>query len=291
MRIVPVMLTLGTALLAAIAAWATWDVYMVPPWTRDATVRAYVVTITPQVSGLVVNLPVHADQFIRKGALVMQIEPVDYTLAVTNAEAALEGARADLVNRQAEAKRRAQLTTLSASVEEQQRFASQADAAAATYKSDIANLARARVALARARIVAPVSGKITNLQIQEGDYATSGQRALSVVDTGSFWVDGYFEETQLDRIHLGDPARITLMGFRRPLEGHVAGIASGIEVANAQSGQSGLASVNPVYTWIRLAQRVPVRIEIDHVPPGVLLVAGQTATVQIESGTRSAAGK
>ena len=291
MRIVPVMLTLGTALLAAVAAWATWDVYMVPPWTRDATVRAYVVTITPQVSGLVVNLPVHADQFIRKGELLMQIDPVDYTLAVTNAEAALEGARADLVDRRAEAKRRAQLTTLSTSVEEQQRFASQADAAAATYKSDITNLARARVALARTRIIAPVSGKITNLQIQEGDYATSGQRALSVVDTGSFWVDGYFEETQLARIHLGDSARITLMGIRPPLDGHVAGIASGIEAANAQSGQSGLASVNPVYTWIRLAQRVPVRIEIDHVPPGMLLVAGQTATVQIEPGTGSTTEK
>jgi RND family efflux transporter MFP subunit len=291
MRIVPVMLTLGTMLLAAVAAWGTWDAYMVPPWTRDATVRAYVLTITPQVSGLVVNLPVHADQFIRRGALVMQIDPVDYTLAVTNAEAALEGARADLVDRQAEAKRRAQLTTLSTSAEEQQRFASQADTAAATYKSDIANLARARVALARTRIVAPVSGKITNLQIQEGDYATSGQRALSVVDTGSFWVDGYFEETQLGRIHLGDSARITLMGFRQPLDGHVAGIASGIEVANAQSGQSGLASVNPVYTWIRLAQRVPVRIQIDHVPPGMLLVAGQTASVQIEPGTGSATDK
>lgn len=291
MRIVPVMLTLGTMLLAVVAAWATWDVYMVPPWTRDATVRAYVVTITPQVSGLVVNLPVHADQFIRKGALVMQIEPVDYTLAVANAEAALKGARADLVERQAEAKRRAQLTTLAASVEEQQRFASQADAAEATYNSDIANLARARVNLARTRIVAPVSGKITNLQIQEGDYATAGQRALSVVDTGSFWVDAYFEETELDHIHLGDSARITLMGFRHPLDGHVAGIASGIEVANAQSGQSGLASVNPVYTWIRLAQRVPVRIEIDHPPPGMLLVAGQTATVQIGPGTGSATDK
>jgi multidrug resistance efflux pump len=291
MRIVPVMLTLGATLLAAVAAWATWDVYTVPPWTRDAAVRAYVVTITPQVSGLVVNLPVHADQFIRKGAPVMQIDPVDYILAVTNAEAALGGARADLVDRQAEAKRRAQLNTLSTSVEEQQRFASQADAAAAIYKSDIANLARARVALARTRIVAPVSGKITNLQIQEGDYATAGRRALSVVDTGSFWVDGYFEETQLGHIHLGDSARITLMGFRQPLEGHVAGIASGIEVANAQSGQSGLASVNPVYTWIRLAQRVPVRIEIDHVPPGVLLVAGQTATVQIEPGSWSATDK
>jgi multidrug resistance efflux pump len=291
MRIMPVMLTLGMTLLAAIAAWATWDVYMVPPWTRDATVRAYVVTITPQVSGLVVNLPAHADQFIRKGDLVMQIEPVDYTLAIANAEAALEGARADLADRRAEAKRRAQLTTLSTSVEEQQRFASQADAAAATYNSDIANLARARVALARTRIVAPVSGKITNLQIQEGDYATAGQRALSVVDTGSFWVDGYFEETQLSRIRLGDSARITLMGFRQPLDGHVASIASGIEVANAQSGQSGLALVNPVYTWIRLAQRVPVRIEIDHVPPGVLLAAGQTATVQIDPDTRSTKDK
>jgi multidrug resistance efflux pump len=285
------ILTLGVTLLAAVAALATWDVYMVPPWTRDGTVRAYVVTITPQVSGLIVDLPVHADQFIRKGALVMQIDPVDYALAVTNAEAALEGARADLVNRRAEAKRRAQLTTLSTSVEEQQRFTSQADAAAATYKSDIANLERARVALARTRIVAPVSGKITNLQIQEGDYATAGQRGLSVVDTGSFWVDGYFEENQLGRIHLGDSARVTLMGVRAPLEGHVAGIASGIDIANAQSGQSGLASVNPVYTWIRLAQRVPVRIEIDHVPPGVLLVAGQTATVQIEPSTGSAAGK
>ncbi|HYZ62475.1 MAG TPA: HlyD family secretion protein, partial [Acetobacteraceae bacterium] len=262
-----------------------------PPWTRDATVRAYVVTVTPQVSGLVIDLPVHADQFVRKGELLMQIEPIDFTLAVTNAEAALEGARADLANRRAEANRRAQLTTLSTSVEEQQRFASQADAAAATVKSDLANLARARVALARTRIVAPVSGKITNLQIQEGDYATSGQRALSVVDTGSFWVDGYFEETQLARIHLGDSARVTLMGFGQPLEGHVAGIASGIEVANAQSGQSGLASVNPVYTWIRLAQRVPVRIEIDHLPPGVLLVAGQTATVQIQPGTAPATNK
>jgi multidrug resistance efflux pump len=221
----------------------------------------------------------------------MQIDPVDYTLAVANAEAALEGARAELVDRRAEAKRRAQLTTLSTSAEEQQRFASQADAAAAAYKGDIANLARARVALARTHIVAPVSGKITNLQIQEGDYATASQRALSVVDTGSFWVDGYFEETQLGRIHLGNAARITLMGSRQPLDGHVAGIASGIDVANAQSGPSGLASVNPVYTWIRLAQRLPVRIEIDHVPPGLLLVAGQTATVQIEPGAGSATDK
>jgi RND family efflux transporter MFP subunit len=260
---------------------------MVPPWTRDATVRAYVVAITPQVSGLVTNLAVHADQLVRKGDLLMQIDPVDYALSVTSAEAAVEGAQADLLNRQAEAKRRAQLTTLSTSVEEQERFSSQAKAAAAAYKTDLANLARARVALDRTRIVAPVDGRITNLQIQAGDYATAGQRGLTLLDTGSFWVDGYFEEDQLGRIHVGDEALVTLMGFRQPLEGHVASVASGVEVANAESGPTGLAAVNPVYTWIRLAQRVPVRIEIDHVPSGVTLVAGQTATVQIKSGTRT----
>jgi multidrug resistance efflux pump len=118
-------------------------------------------------------------------------------------------------------------------------------------------------------------------------YATAGQRGLTLLNTGSFWVDGYFEEDQLGRIHIGDEALVTLMGFRQPLEGHVASVASGVEVANAQSGPTGLVAVNPVYTWIRLAQRVPVRIEIDHVPSGVTLVAGQTATVQIKSGTRT----
>jgi RND family efflux transporter MFP subunit len=281
MRIVPTLVTFGMVLLAGLSAWAMWDVYMVPPWTRDATVRAYVVLATPEVSGRIVNLPVRANQTVRKGDLLMEIDPTDYTIAVSNAEAAVEGARADLLDRQAAAQRRAHLSTLSTSAEEQQRFASQAQAAEAIYKGDLAKLARARADLARTRIVSPVNGTITNLQAQAGDYATAGQRALTVVNTESFWVDGYFEETQLSSLHPGDPARIMLMGARQPLIGHVAGIARGIDVPNAQSGQGGLASVNPVYTWIRLAQRVPVRIEIDHVPPGVTLVVGQTATVQI----------
>jgi multidrug resistance efflux pump len=101
------------------------------------------------------------------------------------------------------------------------------------------------------------------------------------VDANSFWVDGYFEETELHAIHDGDQAHIHLMGWHGIIAGHVAGVARGIEVANAQADASGLASVNPIFTWVRLAQRVPVRIAIDHVPDGLRLVAGQTASVDI----------
>jgi multidrug resistance efflux pump len=180
--------------------------------------------------------------------------------------------------------RRVQLSTLYTSIEKQRRFLSQAKTVAATYKSDWANVAQTRIELARTHIVALVNGYITSLQIQVGNCATIGQWALAWLDTGIFWVDGYFEETQLSRIHIGDQARSTLMGFRQLLESHVA---SGVQLVSAQSGWTSLAAINTVYTWIHLALRVPVRIETDHVPSGVTLVAGSTATVLIEFGTRT----
>ena len=154
--------------------------------------------------------------------------------------------------------------------------------AKAAYQQAQANLDHARVNLQRTKIYSPVNGYVTNLQAQLGDYATVGQRIISVVDADSFWVDGYFEETSLGRIREGDPATIKLMGYSQLVRGHVDGIARGINVPNAQPDQAGLASVNPIFTWVRLAQRVPVRIHIDQVPDGVRLVAGMTATVQID---------
>ena len=145
----------------------------------------------------------------------------------------------------------------------------------------MANLAQARVYLERATIRSPVNGYVTNLLVQIGDYANAKQPAISVVDTDSYWVDAYFEETALGAINTGDRAAIELMGYRTLLQGRVASIARGITVANAVRGQSGLADVNPIFTWVRLARRIPVRIELDHVPDGVRLVAGQTASVQI----------
>jgi multidrug resistance efflux pump len=146
----------------------------------------------------------------------------------------------------------------------------------------LANLAQARVNLERTSIHSPVNGYVTNLLVQLGDYAKVGDQDIAIVNSDSFWVDGYFEETNLGAIHDGDRARIKLMGYRQVLHGHVEGVARGIVVENAQPGTSGLANVNPIFTWVRLAQRIPVRIRIDEVPDGVRLVAGMTASVQID---------
>jgi multidrug resistance efflux pump len=286
LRAVPVLVTMIGVLLAGIAFWAMWEAYMAAPWTRDGTVRAYVVTITPEVSGRIVQLPIADNQLVRKGDLLMAIDPSDYAIAVDQAQAAADQAGANAENAQREANRREHLTTLETSIEEQQTYRSRAIAANAAHRQAIANLAQARVNLERATIRSPVDGYVTNLLVQLGDYATAGHSAISVIDANSYWVDGYFEETSLTAIRPGDRAQVKLMGYGPVLEGHVASISRGITVANAVRGQAGLAEVNPIFTWVRLAQRIPVRIEIDHVPDGVHLVAGQTASVQIEPSGR-----
>ena len=282
---VPVLVT-GIALVAAgLGCWVIWGLFVAAPWTRDGRVRAYTVAIAPEVSGRVVELPVKDNQFVRKGDVLMVIDPVDYALAVSMAQAQLSQARADLDNRRNQAERRRLLTTLSTSVEEKQGFAASAAVAEASFQHALSGLAKARVNLERTRILAPVNGWVTNLQARVGDYASTGARTVSVVDADSFWIDGYFEETTLGRIRDGDPTRMRLMAYGgrdQILRGHVDSVSRGITVANATPDGAGLANVNPIFTWVRLAQRIPVRIHIDDVPDGVLLVIGQTATVEVD---------
>jgi multidrug resistance efflux pump len=154
--------------------------------------------------------------------------------------------------------------------------------AEATVAQAKAQLRQAVVNLGRTRIVSPVDGYVTNLLAQLGDYVNVGVNTISLVDAHSFWIDGYFEETNIAPIHIGDPAEVKLMGYNQIVRGHVDSIARGINVANAQPNGQGIATVNPIFTWVRLAQRIPVRIHIDQVPPGIVLVAGMTATVQID---------
>ena len=293
-RILPLLLTLIAIVLAVGLGREMWRVYMEAPWTRDGTVRVYVVTMAPQVAGQIVKLPVADNQFVHKGDLLMVIDPTDYKIAVDLAQAAVEQAQVNAQNVQREAQRRQQLTQLAVTKEEKQTYESNAVAAQASYQQAAARLDQARVNLQRTQIRSPVNGYVTNLLAQLGDYATIGENLISLVDANSFWIDGYFEETNLDRISEGDPATIKLMGYPQPLRGHVNSIARAINVANAQPNHEGLATVNPIFTWVRLAQRIPVRIHIDQVPKGVHLVAGMTATVQIDKpagdpaiGTRS----
>lgn len=281
-RIVPVLITLATVALAVPLAWAMWDAYMGSPWTRDGTVRTYVVTMAPEVAGRLVELPIVDNQLVRKGDLLMVVDPTNYRIAVDLAEAVVKQAEADARNALLESQRRQKLSELSVTLEQQEIFATRAVVAQARYQQALANRDQARVNLERTQIHSPVNGWVTNLLARLGDYATVGEKIISVVDADSFWIDGYFLETQLGRIQAGDPARIKLMGYSEIVRGHVGSIARGINVSNAQPNSQGLATVNPIFTWVRLAQRIPVRIEIDQVPGNVILAAGMTATVQID---------
>jgi len=286
-RALGVFITLATIVAAILLGRAMWNVYMVAPWTRDGTVRTYVVTMAPEVSGRIVAMPVAANQYVHKGQLLMVIDPTNYAIAVRLAEAAVKQADANMQNAEQEAIRRQKLPKGAVAAEETQTYGNQAIAAQAQYQQALANLDQARVNLARCEIHSPVDGWITNLLTQRGDYASEGQNVISVADADSFWVDGYFEETTLEHVQDGDPATIKLMGYPQILRGHVDSITRAINVPNAQPNGQGLATVNPIFTWVRLAQRIPVRVHIDKVPPGVTLVAGMTATVQIDP--RSAA--
>jgi multidrug resistance efflux pump len=281
LRTAPVVVTLGAVAAAVPAARKTWDLYMATPWTRDGAVRAYVVTLAPEVAGRIVELPIADNQLVRKDQLLMVIDPTDYSIAVKLAEATVEQERANADNLEIEAQRRQRLSRLATSVEEQQTYASKAVSAQAAYRQASANLEQARVNLKRTHIYSPVNGYITNLLARTGDYASVGRNVLSIVDVDSFWVDAYFEETSLHSIEDGAPVHVKLMGYAEEIQGHVSGVARGINVDNARPGQGGLASVNPIFTWVRLAQRVPVRVEFDHVPARIRLVQGMTATVEV----------
>ena len=285
-RIIPLLITLAVIAVAIVLDRAMWDAYMGAPWTRDGTVRAYVVTMAPEVAGRVVELPVRDNQFVHKGDLLMVIDPTNFKIAVSLAEAAVQQAQANMWNAARQSQRRQALTDLAVTGEEKETFATSAVSAQAQYQQAQANLQQARVNLERTEIRSPVNGWVTNLMAQQGDYANVGTNVISLVDADSFWLDGYFEESNIDPIHVGDRASIKLMGYPEIVRGHVDSIARAINVANAQPNGQGVANVNPIFTWVRLAQRIPVRIHIDSVPADVVLVAGMTATVQIDVPSR-----
>ena len=275
------LVTLLLLAVAVVSGIAIWTHYVTGPWTRDGQVLANVVNIAPEVSGRITHLHVIDNQEVHRGDLLYEIDVVDYAVAAATAQANVNSKLADLKLKRAEASRRSSLSTLSTSQEELQSYQSGSEEAAAAYAGALAQLSQANVDRERTRVVSPVNGYVTNLLLREGDYATKGARTLTVLDSDSFWIAGFFEETKLSGIHVGDPALAVLMGYRQPVRGHVESIARGISTPNTDAGALGLATVNPVFTWVRLAQRIPVRVHIDLVPDGIHLAAGMTATVTV----------
>ncbi|MEJ0051047.1 MAG: HlyD family secretion protein [Methylovirgula sp.] len=266
---------------AAIAAIGFWHYYLVGSWTRDGEVEANVVNLSPQISGRIIRIPVRDNQTVRKGDILYEIDPADFQIAVDVAAANVQSTLADATLKKAEAAGRAKLTDLAISPEEQEIYGSSAKVAEASYKLAVARLNEARLNLQRTKVVSTVNGYVTNLLLRPGDFATLGVGNISIVDSDSFWIAGYFEETKLSHIRIGDRAVAALLGFRDPVSGHVESIARGINIPNESRGNLGLASVSPVFSWVRLAQRIPVRVHIDSVPKTVELAVGMTATVSV----------
>lgn len=277
-------------IVAILIGRTLWVHYMDEPWTRDGRVRAEIVNVAPDVSGAVVELPVHDNQFVKQGDLVMQIDPSHFRIAVEQAQAAVAARRAELQMRRADAARRADLDALVVSKESRENSAQTASSAEAQYQQALAALDAAKLNLERTRVVAPVDGYVTNLQVFKGDYASAGQAKLAIVDSHSFWVYGYFEETKLPRVKIGAKAEMRLMSGG-VLKGHVESISRGIYDRDNPQSRDLVADVNPTFNWVRLAQRVPVRIHIDEVPKDLVLSAGTTCTVIVEPDAAASASR
>jgi multidrug resistance efflux pump len=274
-------LTAIAVVAAVVVAMQLWAYYVNAPWTRDGHVRADVVQVAPDVSGFVTDVLVHDNQRVNRGDVIFRIDRARFELALKQADAIVAGRRASLDEANLDLNRYRALTTDAVSQQKQEQVLSTQQQAQAAYDQAVADRAVAQLNLDRSEVRASVNGMITNMDLRPGVYVTAGKGVMALVDTDTLRVEGYFEETKLSRIHVGDPVRIRLMGDSTSLTGRVESIAAGIEDRDRADGANLLANVNPTFNWVRLAQRVPVRIALDGTPDPTRLVAGRSATVEV----------
>ncbi|KVG68432.1 hypothetical protein WJ33_23695 [Burkholderia ubonensis] len=282
-----ILLTLIVVVVAALVLWRIVNYYMFSPWTRDGHVRADVIQVAPDVSGLITSVQVVDNQPVKRGQVLFVIDQARYALAERLARATLDQRRATLAQAKREYARNLKLGNLVASeqVEESRTRVEQGEAAVEDAQ---VSLDTARLNLQRTTIASPVDGYLNDRAPRVGEYVPAGRAVLSVVDQHSFRVDGYFEETKLRGIHIGQAVDITVMGEPHPLRGHVQSIVAAIEDRDRTQSANLLPNVNPAFSWVRLAQRVPVRVALDDVPDDFRMIAGRTATVSVRTaGPRS----
>jgi RND family efflux transporter MFP subunit len=284
-RFIGFFITLAAVALAGYVLATMFQEYLFQPWTRDAHVRAQVVKITPRVSGPIVELPVTDNQAVHTGDLLFRIDPRTYELAVEQAEAKLKQAQASALVSLDQATRARDLHTRDKGAiseqalvrKENNLLVSDADVEVAR-----ANLHAAKLDLEFTAVRAPVDGYITHLKLRHGTQTVANQPAVALIDTASFWVHGFFKETQIRNVRAGNKAVIKLMTYPdQPLDGVVESIGWGIAQQDGTPDADLLPSINPTFDWIRLAQRIPVRIRLTRIPEGVELRVGTTASVFI----------
>ena len=275
-----IAVTLVVVALGAVGARWLWIHYNDEPWTRDGRVRADIVQVSPDVSGLVTNVRVKDNQRVNRGDVLFVLDRPRYELALRQAEASVVAAAVALAQAKRENERNRRLQDL-ATTEQVEEGQSKVDQLAAQLNSARVQRDLARLNLDRTTVRASVNGIVTNVELQPGDYASTGRQVVALVDTDTIRVDGYFEETKLRKIWVGDRARVHVMGIKAELAGTVESIDAGIEDRERSASATNLANVNPTFSWVRLAQRIPVRIKLDPTVSDIRLIAGRTATVSI----------
>jgi RND family efflux transporter MFP subunit len=283
-----VMVTLVAVVAAVLTGWWLWDFYTLSPWTRDARVQGNIVEVAPDVSGLITAINVADNQRVMQGDVLFVIDPQRFSLALEHAKANVAQSQATMKLAQDNADRDARVMSgdsnaISAVTAETSR--TKASEAAAALQLAQSQLATAQLNLDRSTVRSPVNGFVTNLTAAVGNYANTGTGVLALVDRDSFYVYAYFMETKLPAIKAGSEAEVRLMAGGTMLRGKVQGLSRAIANPTAAGGGL-LASVDPNFEWIRLAQRIPVRIALENVPADVELVAGMSATVAIRPSGR-----
>jgi multidrug resistance efflux pump len=276
------LVTFAAVGAATAVSLTLWDRYLDAPWTRDGHIRADVVDVAPDVSGLVKDVLVEDNQTVRRGDLLFRIDPERFKLALRQAEAVLAGKKASAERAAADDARYSKLTDVAASQQTRELALATYLEAKAAYDQAVADVDVAQLNLTRSEVRASVNGRITNMELRPGTYVAAGRGVMALIDEDTLRVEGYFEETKLSRIHIGDAASIHVMGDEALLTGKIESIAGGIEDRERGAGSNLLANVNPTFSWVRLAQRVPVRIKLGVVPKGTRLIIGRSATVFVE---------
>jgi RND family efflux transporter MFP subunit len=280
MAVVRFLVTMLAVLIACALGWRLWQHYEVEPWTRDGRVKASVVQIAPDVTGQVMTVLVRDNQQVKIGQVLFEIDRARFELALRQAEAAEQAQRAALDQALREARRNTELRDLVAA-ETREQGVSRADQLRAALAQAVVNRDLANLNLTRTRVLSAVNGVVSNLDLLVGSYVSAGRPVMALIDTDSYYVEGYFEETKLAQIHVGDAVTVLPMGAPLRLNGHVESLAAGIADRDRTTSSNLLSSVNPTFNWVRLAQRIPVRIKLDALPAGARLVAGQTVTVDV----------
>src|SRR5258705_3124229 len=282
---VRVLLTLILLVAAVFLSYDLARYYLYSPWTRDARVRANVVTVAPDVSGYVDDIRVRNNQFMHKGDVLFTIDQERYRLALADAEAALAARHAQYLMALEQYQRRSKLAPgYTIAIENLDNARRQSETAAASYQQAVASRDTAALNLKRTEVRASVNGFITNLNLAKGTFASQGKPVMALIDSDSYRVEAYFEETKIPHIKHGANAEIHLMDGSPPLQGTVLGVARAITDQDNKDGPELLSSVNPTFTWVRLAQRIPVSIDLTQMPHSVLISAGMTCTVVMKEG-------